>query len=139
MVRTDSKEQKLDAFVVPKSLQFTAASAATTSSSSLSVSRKTSVDHLQGREGGERQTIRQDGECVEEEGGREVGMEGVETGEGCRVEEAGMTGCQGLTQEDRDTPCCSGSSSVEGMDRGGKNTAMDSASSSSASSSTTGG
>ena len=133
MVRTDSKEQKLDAFVVPKSLQLTTAPIAT-SSSSLSVSHIKSVDTSQRKEGEEQQRVRQDRECVDREGGKEVGMEGVERGEGLGEEEMEVTGHQGVALEDRDVPCCSGS--MEDTEGVGGSTAMDSSSSSTTSSAT---
>ena len=125
MVRTDSKEQKLDAFVVPKSLQLAAAPIAT--NSSLSVSHMKSVDTPQGKEGEELQTVRQDGERVKEGVGREVEMEGVERGEGLREEQMEVAGGQGLALEDRDVPCYSGG--LEDTERVGESTAMDSSSS----------
>ena len=130
MVRTDSKEQKLDAFVVPKSLQLAATPIAT--SSSLSASHMKSVDTPQGKEGEELQTVRQDGECVKEGVGREVGMEGAERGEGLREEEMEVAGGKGLALEDKDVPCYSGS--LEDTERVGESTAMDSSSSSNTSS-----
>lgn len=101
MVRTDSKEQKLDAFVVPRSLQLTAVPAA--SSSRLSHSHKRSVEAPQDEE---RLTVRQEREQSEEEEGRGVGMEG---GEGIG-EQAGVAGHQELVSEDRDEVC-----SMEGV------------------------
>ena len=127
MVRTDSKEQKLDAFVVPKSLQLAAAPVAT--NSSLSVSHMKSVDTPQGKEGGKLQTVRRDGK---EGTGREVGMEGAERGEGFREEEMEVAGGQGLAMEDRDVPCYSGS--LEDTERVGESITMDSSSSSNTSS-----
>ena len=105
MVRTDSKEQKLDAFVVPKSLQLSAGP----SSSGFTQSHRIQETSPRDSERGE---VRERDEGEELERGQAEGAE-VEgdRGESLRqAEEVGRLGehCESSYKEGEDESCCHG-------------------------------
>ena len=113
MVRTDSKEQKLDAFVVPRSLQLSAVEpAATTTSPSHSTAVASEKDVLE--EEGDGEIMSEDRREVDVEGGMVDESVGGKGGEECMEEDMeGVGETERAPMEMRDDSSA-GRSSYEG-------------------------
>ena len=107
MVRTDSKEQKLDAFVVPKSLQLTAVPSTSTVGRTLSMNREQSGEFEEGKVGREVMSH-------EREGGKVGGVVEEERGEASMEGESEETVSQDVVPSSRNESSCSGMEGGEG-------------------------